>query len=46
MERGFLQGSLTVTKLHHQLSDHSTWAATVVNSWHTFPGLIPKAKII
>jgi hypothetical protein len=46
VERGFSRGGLTVTKLRHQLSDHSTRAATVVNSWHTFPGLIPEAEII
>jgi hypothetical protein len=46
VERGFSQGRLTVSKLHHSLSDESTRAATVLHVWSEIPGLIPEANII
>ena len=46
IERGFSRGGLTVTKLHHNLSDESTRAATVVHSWSNIKGLIPEQDII
>ncbi|KAA1476554.1 hypothetical protein DENSPDRAFT_785256, partial [Dentipellis sp. KUC8613] len=46
VERGFSRGGLTVTKLRHNLSDESTRAATVLQSWSKVEGLIPEAEII
>ena len=42
----FSRGSLTVSKLHHSLSDTSTRAATVVGSWMALEGAIPSGKIL
>ncbi|PPQ84242.1 hypothetical protein CVT26_013048 [Gymnopilus dilepis] len=46
VERAFSRGGLNVSKLRHALSDESTRASTVVNSWSEFPELIPAAKIV
>ena len=46
VEHAFLHGGLTVSKHQHALSEESTCAATLLNSWSTIPGLIPEAKII
>jgi hypothetical protein len=46
VERGFSRGGLTVSKLRHTLSDESTRATTVLNTWSEIPGLIPEANII
>ena len=43
---GFSWGGLTVSKLHHALSEESTWASTVLYAWSEIPGLIPEADII
>ena len=37
---------MTVSKLHHSLSDKSAHAATVVGSWSTLEGAIPKDEIV
>lgn len=42
----FSHGSLTISKYRHALSDESTRAATLLNSWSQVPGLIPDAEII
>ena len=46
VERAFSHGGLTVSKYRHALSEESTRAATLLNSWSTIPGLIPEAEII
>jgi hypothetical protein len=46
VERGFSRGGLVVTKLHHNLSDESTRAATVLHSCSQIPGFIPESEII
>jgi hypothetical protein len=46
VERAFSHGGLTVSKHQHALSEESTHAATLINSWSTIPGLIPEAEII
>jgi len=46
VERAFSRGGLTVSKYRHALSDESTRAATLLNSWSKIPGLIPDAEII
>ena len=46
VECGFSRGGLVVTKLHHNLSDESTHAATVLHSWSQIPGFIPESEII
>ncbi|TFK79869.1 hypothetical protein K466DRAFT_579083 [Polyporus arcularius HHB13444] len=45
-ERSFSRGGLVVSKLRHNLSDESTRAATVLNSWMQIPGLVPKQSIV
>ena len=35
-----------MTKLHHNLSDKSTCAVTVLHSWSQIAGLIPKDEIV
>ena len=46
VEHAFSRGGLTVSKMHHSLSDESTRAATVLSSWCNFPPLIPRGDII
>jgi hypothetical protein len=46
VERAFSRGGLTISKLRHSLSDKSARAATVLGSWSTLEGVVPKAKII
>jgi hypothetical protein len=46
VERAFLRGGLTVSKMRHSLSDESTRAATVLSSWCHFPPAIPHNDII
>lgn len=46
VERAFLRGGLTVSKMQHSLSDESTRAATVLSSWCNFPIAIPRDEII
>ncbi|TDL24115.1 hypothetical protein BD410DRAFT_719621 [Rickenella mellea] len=46
VERAFSRGGLTVSKHRHALSDESTRAATVLNSWAQVQGLVPEATII
>lgn len=45
VEREFLRGGLTVSKLCHLLSNKSTWCATVLGSW-VQAGVVPKELII
>lgn len=45
VECAFSQGSLTVLKMWHLLSDASTGAATVLGSWVDLPGAIPHDEI-
>ncbi|RPD67915.1 hypothetical protein L226DRAFT_428613, partial [Lentinus tigrinus ALCF2SS1-7] len=45
-ERAFSRGGLTVSKLHCNLSDESTCAATVFSSWMKISGLVPESDII
>ncbi|KIM35089.1 hypothetical protein M413DRAFT_48960, partial [Hebeloma cylindrosporum] len=46
VERAFLHGGLTISKIRHSLSDKSARAATVLGSWSSLEGVIPKAHII
>ena len=46
MEHAFSQGSLTVSRFHHGLSDQSIRAGVVLSSWAKIPGLIPSDEII
>ena len=46
LERAFSRGGLTVSKMHHSLSDESTRAATVLSSWCDFTPAIPRDDII
>lgn len=46
VERAFSRGGLTISKLRHSLSDKSARAATVLGSWSSLEGVIPKARII
>jgi len=38
--------SISISKLRHSLSDKSTQAATVLGSWSSLEGVIPKARIV
>jgi hypothetical protein len=46
VERAFSHGGLTVSKMRHHLSDTSVRSATVLGSWASLPGLIPKNEIV
>jgi len=45
VECAFSCGGLTVSKMHHSLSDESVHAATVLGSWCQFPDAIPWDEI-
>ncbi|KAF8586478.1 hypothetical protein K439DRAFT_1340907, partial [Ramaria rubella] len=45
-EHAFSGGGLTVSRMHHVLSDASTHAASILASWGLVDGLIPVAQII
>ncbi|KAF8574083.1 hypothetical protein K439DRAFT_1373493 [Ramaria rubella] len=45
-EQAFSGGGLTISRLQHSLSDQSTRVASVLASWASIKGLIPKAEII
>ncbi|KAF8581489.1 hypothetical protein K439DRAFT_1302189, partial [Ramaria rubella] len=45
-EHAFSGGGLTVSRMHHSLSDASTCAASVLASWGSIEGLIPAAQIV
>ena len=40
VERAFSCGGLTVSKMHHSLSDESTQAASVLGVWCDLPGAV------
>jgi hypothetical protein len=46
VERAFLHGGLTVSKMRHSLSDESTRAASVLGAWCSLPGAIPRNEIM
>jgi hypothetical protein len=46
VEHTFSCSGLTVPKMWHSLSDESTQAATILGSWCTLPGAIPRNEII
>ncbi|KAI0069216.1 hypothetical protein BV25DRAFT_1777220, partial [Artomyces pyxidatus] len=45
VERAFSRGSLNVSRLRHSLSDESTRAATVLQSWMSIPGLVHEKEL-
>jgi hypothetical protein len=45
VERAFLRGGLTVSKMRHNLSDESLRAATVLGTWASHPEIIPRDEI-
>jgi hypothetical protein len=46
MEHAFSCGGLTISKIHHSLSNESTRAATVLSLWCNFSPAIPHDDII
>ena len=46
MERGFSQGSLTVSKFRHNLSDNSIKASVLLSSWSKVSGIISATDVI
>jgi len=46
VKHAFSRGHLTVSQVHHSLSDESTRAATMLSSWMALPGLVPESTII
>lgn len=46
VERSFSRGRLNVSRLRHSLSDETTRSATVLGSWATIPGLVPREELI
>jgi hypothetical protein len=45
-ERAFSHGGLTVSKMRHSLSDESVRAATVLGSWCSLAGAIPREEFV
>ncbi len=46
VECAFSQGSLTVSKHHHALSDESTRVAVVLRAWSEVPGIVIEGDIL
>ena len=46
VERAFLHGGLTVSKLRHSLTDKSTCCSFVLGSWAELPGFVPFESIV
>lgn len=46
VERAFSQGTLTVSKYRHSLSDNATRASVVLNAWSKIPGVIIEGDMI
>jgi hypothetical protein len=46
VERAFSKGGLTISKYRHALTDDSTRASVLLDSWSQIPDLIPDAEII
>lgn len=41
-KHAFSRGRLTVSQLHHSLSDQTVRASTVLGSWAHYPELVPE----
>lgn len=46
VERAFSKGGLTISKYRHALTDDSTRASVLLDSWSQIPNLISEAEII
>lgn len=46
VERAFSQGTLTVSKYRHSLSDNATRASIVLSAWSKLPGVLLADEVI